>query len=211
MSATAIVLGANSSLIGSLTVTILAIGAMMAAFARKIAANRELHEAREELAELAVSEERLRIARDMHDLLGHSLSVIALKSELAARLLEHDPARAAGELEDIQTVTRQALAEVREAVQGYRRQALADALERARAALGAAGIDCELDGTPVGLPGRRRVGARLGRARGHDQRRAPQRGPALLDPRARRGLRVPRSRSRTTARAITARRSRAAA
>ena len=149
---TAAVLGVDSSVIGSLAVTIVAIGGMMAAFARKIAANRELHEAREELAELAVSEERLRIARDMHDLLGHSLSVIALKSELASRLLEQDPARAADELEDIQTVTRQALAEVREAVQGYRRQALADALERARAALGAAGIDCELDGTPAGLP-----------------------------------------------------------
>ena len=149
---TAALLGTDGDTIASLGVTIVAIGAMMAAFGRKIAANRELHEAREELAELAVSEERLRIARDMHDLLGHSLSVIALKSELVARLLEHDPERAAREVEDIQIVTRQALAEVREAVQGYRRLGLADALERARAALCAAGIDCELEGTPAGLP-----------------------------------------------------------
>ena len=66
--------------------TIVAIGAMMAAFGRIARPNRELHAARDELARLAVSEERLRIARDLHDLLGHSLSVIALKSELARRL-----------------------------------------------------------------------------------------------------------------------------
>jgi two-component system sensor histidine kinase DesK len=144
--------GANASTIASFEVVIISIGAMMAAFGRKIVANRELHEAREELARLAVSEERLRIARDLHDLLGHSLSVIALKSELAGRLLERDPARAAGEIDDIQTVTRQALAEVREAVQGYRRQGLADALDRARTALRAAGIECELDPPPDELP-----------------------------------------------------------
>jgi two-component system sensor histidine kinase DesK len=144
--------GATSSDIASFEIVILAIGAMMIAFARKIAANRELHAAREELAELAVSEERLRIARDLHDLLGHSLSVIALKSELAARLIEHDPARAAKEMDEIQTVTRGALAEVREAVQGYRRQGLADALERARTALRAAGIECELEQAPPELP-----------------------------------------------------------
>jgi two-component system sensor histidine kinase DesK len=143
---------ADASTIASFEIVIVSIGAMMAAFGRKIVANRELHEAREELALLAVSEERLRIARDLHDLLGHSLSLIALKSELAGRLLERDPTRAAGEIEDIQTVTRQALAEVREAVQGYRRQGLADALEGARSALRAAGIECDLDQPPDELP-----------------------------------------------------------
>ncbi|MEO9173888.1 MAG: sensor histidine kinase, partial [Gaiellales bacterium] len=138
--------------IASILIVIVSIGAVMAAFGRKIAANHELHVAREELAVLAVSEERLRIARDLHDLLGHSLSVIALKSELAARLLEREPESAAREIDDIRAVTRQALAEVREAVQGYRRQGLADALERAEAALAAAGIACELDRTPVSLP-----------------------------------------------------------
>jgi two-component system sensor histidine kinase DesK len=99
-----------------------------------------------------VSEERLRIARDLHDLLGHSLSVIALKSELARKLVEREPARAAAELDDIQAVSRTALAEVRDAVQGYRRLALADALEGAQAALAAAGIDCELAEADVALP-----------------------------------------------------------
>jgi two-component system sensor histidine kinase DesK len=144
--------GAGSGTAASFLIVLISIGAMMAAFGRKIVANRELHEAREELALLAVSEERLRIARDMHDLLGHSLSVIALKSELAGRLLERDPERAAQEIEEIQTVTRQALSEVREAVQGYRRQGLADALDGARSALRAAGIECELDQPPAQLP-----------------------------------------------------------
>jgi two-component system sensor histidine kinase DesK len=143
---------ASASTIATFAVVLVAIGSMMGAFARKIATNQELHLAREELAVLAVSEERLRIARDLHDLLGHSLSVIALKSELAGRLLEQEPARAAREIDDIQTVTRQALAEVREAVQGYRRQGLADALEGAEAALAAAGIACELDRPPLALP-----------------------------------------------------------
>ena len=78
--------------------------------------------------------------------------MITLKSELAARLLERDPARAAGELEEIQAVSREALAEVREAVKGYRGLALAESLTRARSALTAAGIDCELAGAPPALP-----------------------------------------------------------
>jgi two-component system sensor histidine kinase DesK len=138
--------------IASLEIVILSIGAMMAAFGRKIVANRELHEAREELAVLAVSEERLRIARDLHDLLGHSLSVIALKSELASRLIERDPVSAAREIEDIRNVTRDALAEVRGAVHGYRTQGLSDALERAETALTAAGIACELERPSRALP-----------------------------------------------------------
>ena len=132
--------------------TVIAIGSMMAAFGRVTRVNRELRETREELATLAVAEERLRIARDVHDLLGHSLSVITLKSELAARLLERDPARAADELEEIQAVSREALAEVREAVKGYRGLALAESITRARSALTAAGIDCELAGAQPALP-----------------------------------------------------------
>ena len=77
--------------------------------------------------------------------------MIALKSELAARLVAR-PARAEAELADIQAVSRQALAEVREAVQGYRQLALGDALAGARTALSAAGIACELDGMPGELP-----------------------------------------------------------
>ncbi len=144
--------GADGSTIASHTLTVLAIGAMMAAFGNAIRTNRELSEAREELARLAVSEERLRIARDLHDLLGHTLSLIALKSELAAKLLPGDPARAREEMSEVQQVTRQALTEVREAVQGYRRLAFADALEGARAALSAAGIDCRVETSAGELP-----------------------------------------------------------
>lgn len=144
--------GHSDSSVGATVLTIVAIGAMTAAFARKIHANWELRRAREELANLAVAEERLRIARDVHDLLGHSLSVIALKSELAAKLLERDPERAAAELADVNAVSRSALAEVRETVQGYRRLALGEAIDGARSALAAAGIGCELHEPGVALP-----------------------------------------------------------
>src|SRR5262249_11471317 len=136
----------------SLTITTLAVGFMLSAFARLIVANTELRAAREEIARLAVADERVRFARDLHDLLGHPLSVIALKSELAVKLLTSEPERAASELVDIRSVTQQALAEVREAVGGYRRIALSDELAGARTALSAAGIDCEVDGDEVSLP-----------------------------------------------------------
>jgi signal transduction histidine kinase len=148
----AAVTGADSGEVATWVLTIVSIGAIMAAFGRITRGNRELREAREELAKLAVSEERLRIARDLHDLLGHSLSVIALKSELAAKLVAQEPRRAESELADIQSVSRQALAEVREAVEGYRRVPLEDALDGARAALSAAGIDCKVDDGDIAVP-----------------------------------------------------------
>lgn len=144
--------GSSASGTGSIVLTIVAIGAMMAAFGRQVQANRQLREARGELARLAVADERLRIARDLHDLLGHTLSVIALKSELAEKLVARDPERAAAELADVQAVTRQALAEVRGAVHAYRQLALADAVRGARAALAAAGIECELDEAELHVP-----------------------------------------------------------
>ena len=82
----------------------------------------------------------MRFARDLHDLLGHSLSLIALKSELAGRLVERDPARARAEMADVEEAARRALAEVRDAVSGYRTVSLAQALAEARSALSAAGI-----------------------------------------------------------------------
>lgn len=111
----------------------------------------ELREAREELARLAVNEERLRFARDLHDLLGHSLSLIVLKSALARKLLDRDAAAASAELADIESVGRQSLVEVRQAVSGYRDQSLAAELDRARSALSAAGIAAtvHMAGTPL--------------------------------------------------------------
>ncbi|MCZ2847377.1 sensor histidine kinase [Modestobacter sp. VKM Ac-2978] len=115
--------------------------------------NRELQEAREELARNAVTEERLRFARDLHDLLGHSLSLIALKSELARRLAEADPARARQEMADVEAAARRALAEVRDAVSGYRQVTCAQALAEARSALTGAGIDVRLPDRVPALPG----------------------------------------------------------
>jgi len=142
----------DGSAIFATVLTIVSIGALMGAFGRIARANRELESTREELARLAVSDERLRFARDLHDLLGHSLSVIALKSELAAKVIDTDPRRAAAELEDIQSVTRAALAEVREAVHGYRGLPLSEALSGAHAALSAAGIELKLADTHRELP-----------------------------------------------------------
>src|SRR5215831_2890595 len=104
-----------------------------------------LKETRAELARMAVAEERLRISRDLHDLLGHSLSVIALKSELAGRMIESDPQRAAREIAELEAVTRRSLAEVRQAVTGYRQPSLAAELAAVRRMLASAGIDCRVD------------------------------------------------------------------
>ena len=102
---------------------------------------RELRAAREELARQAVEQERLRFSRDLHDLLGHTLSVIVVKSEAARRLADRDLAAALGQIADIESVGRQALTEIREAVTGYREGSLATELDRARSALLAAGIE----------------------------------------------------------------------
>jgi two-component system sensor histidine kinase DesK len=104
-----------------------------------------LKETRAELARMAVAEERLRISRDLHDLLGHSLSLIALKSELAGRTLTTDPQRAAKEVAELEAVARRSLAEVRQAVTGYRQPSLAAELAAARRTLASAGVDCRVD------------------------------------------------------------------
>jgi two-component system, NarL family, sensor histidine kinase DesK len=105
----------------------------------------ELHRAREEVKHLAASEERLRLARDLHDLAGHSMATITLKAELARRLIPGDPAAAEKQVADIEQVSRQALADIREAVSGYRRATLAVETVSARTALEAAQIAFEHD------------------------------------------------------------------
>lgn len=114
--------------------------------------NRELRRARAEITRLAVSEERLRFARDLHDLLGHSLSLIALKSELAGRLLESHPTRTALEIADVERVARTALQEVRDAVTGYRTPSLSEELDNANQMLGAAGISTRIKESVIELP-----------------------------------------------------------
>ena len=129
-----------------------AIGLWATAFVRQVAVVAELRSAREELTRLAVNEERLRFARDLHDLLGHSLSLITLKSELAGRLLATAPEKAGAEVHDIEEVARRALREVREAVAGYRNPTLDEELIGAAEMLGAAGIDCRIENEAGVLP-----------------------------------------------------------
>ncbi|MET7679667.1 sensor histidine kinase [Streptomyces sp. NPDC005423] len=112
---------------------------------------RELRDAREELARRAVEKERMRFSRDLHDLLGHTLSVIVVKSEAARRLAPRDLDAALAQVTDIEAVGRQALTEIREAVTGYREGSLATELDRARSALSAARVEpvVRLSGAPL--------------------------------------------------------------
>jgi two-component system sensor histidine kinase DesK len=111
---------------------------------RRVELVSKLRETRAELARMAVADERLRIARDLHDLLGHSLSLITLKAELAGRLLDADPERAAREIAELESVARGSLSEVRAAVTSYRQPTLAAELAAARHMLAAAGMDCQV-------------------------------------------------------------------
>ncbi len=109
-------------------------------FAEQKRADCKLRAALEENLALAAVAERERIARDLHDVLGHTLSVIVLKAELAGRLIPLDPVRATAEMSDVEKTARAALAEIREAIGGYRSRGLAAEIEAARLTLDAAGV-----------------------------------------------------------------------
>jgi two-component system sensor histidine kinase DesK len=128
------------------------LGLDMIGVARMGRAIRELQSARRELARLAVIEERERLSRDLHDLLGQTLAMITLKSELARHLVSEEPDRCVQELWEIERVARQTLREVREAVAGYRQPHLESELEGVRQLLWAAGIDAEIDAIGEVLP-----------------------------------------------------------
>lgn len=132
--------------IGQAAFVVCAISIISFSIIRSITTSWELHAAREEIAHLAVAAERLRIARDLHDLLGHNLSLIALKSELARRLVQVAPERAIVEIGDVEQVARKALQEVREAVASYRQPTLANELQNASEILAAAGIAYHYEG-----------------------------------------------------------------
>jgi two-component system, NarL family, sensor histidine kinase DesK len=106
--------------------------------------NAQLIEARNEITRLALAEQRNQFARDLHDILGHSLTVVAVKAELAGRLTSLDPERAGTEIADVERIARQALADVRAAAAGYREVTLAGELCSAWTALAAAGIEADL-------------------------------------------------------------------
>lgn len=132
--------GVSWSALGQACIFVVAVGIVTVSLVRAITASRELRLAREEITRLAVQTERTRIARDLHDLLGHNLSLIALKSELAGQLLKVAPERAATEIGDVEKTARATLQEVREAVASYRQPTLASELHAAEEILAAAGI-----------------------------------------------------------------------
>lgn len=146
------VVGVDWPWIIALILLVRGLGLDMIGLSLMSSANRELHTTREELARLKVEEERQRMARDLHDLLGHTLSLITLKSKLAGRLVEREPARAVQEIAEIEHIARQTLREVREAVAGYRQPRLENEVDGARQLLEAAGIACSLEYSARSLP-----------------------------------------------------------
>ena len=127
------------------------IGAVTIQAAAKAAGDAKLRMAQEEIERIAKLAERERIARDLHDLLGHTLSVVVLKSELAQKLMSRDPSRALQEIAEVERISRQGLAEVREAITGYRTTGLAAEIEHVRETLTAAGIDAAIETRPLAL------------------------------------------------------------
>lgn len=128
------------------------IGAVTIQASVNTARNARLRMAQDEVARLAKVAERERIARDLHDLLGHTLSVIVLKSELAQKLLARDPERAKLEVAEVERIARDGLAEVREAITGYRSSGVQAELGRVHQALVSAGIETTIDPPSVSLP-----------------------------------------------------------
>ncbi|WP_073952178.1 sensor histidine kinase [Streptomyces kebangsaanensis] len=112
----------------------------------------ELDEARETRTRLAVAEERLRFGRDLHDVMGRNLAVIALKAELAVQLGRRGRPEAVEQMIEVQRLAQESQREVRAVVRGYREADLAAELAGAQGVLAAAGIDCAVTGSPAGLP-----------------------------------------------------------
>ncbi len=121
-------------------------------FAQRNRTNKKLIKAQEEIEHLAKVAERERIARDLHDVLGHTLSVIILKSELAGKLMDRDPQGAENEIREVEQISRQALAEVRDAIRGYRSQGLPAELAQAKATLETAGVAVKCETAKIALP-----------------------------------------------------------
>ncbi|EYB69518.1 signal transduction histidine kinase [Deinococcus phoenicis] len=138
-------------LVPNMIFTLVAAYANHASYRQRVT-SRRLAQVQAEKELLAADAERERIARDLHDLLGHTLSVIVLKSELASKLAGRDPARAAQEIREVERISRDALSEVRAAVSGYRGSGLRSELARAKVALDAAGVRLDYGGQPGPLP-----------------------------------------------------------
>ena len=131
---------AGEPLSWELALTLVALTAFMVGFAGNIRLTIELRATREQLAQAAVAAERERIGRDLHDILGHSLTAITVKAGLARRLLGSDIAAATTEISDVERLAREALADVRATASGFRQVTLAAELAVAKTVLQAAGI-----------------------------------------------------------------------
>ena len=127
------------------------IGAVNGHYSQVHRSNQKLRVAQEEIERLAKVAERERIARDLHDVLGHTLSLIVLKSELASKLADRDPERAGEEIRDVERISREALSEVRQAIGGYRKNNLTEEIDGAKEMLRAAQIECatEIESIPL--------------------------------------------------------------
>lgn len=131
----------------------LTVGGSNVFFAERNRMNCKLRKANEEIEHLAKVAERERIARDLHDVLGHTLSVITLKSELAGKLIDRDPERAGKEIREVENISRQALSDVRDAIRGYRSKGLVAELALAKSTLETAGLTVQCDAaTSMQLP-----------------------------------------------------------
>lgn len=139
-----------------LPAVIVSISLMMAAFGRTTTAMTQLRNTQAQLEALAVERERNRLGRDLHDILGHSLTVITVKAELAGRLLDVDPARARTEIGEVEELARGALADVRATAAGFRGVNVSGELAAARSALDAAGITADLPSSTDVVPADRR-------------------------------------------------------
>ena len=149
--AVGVVVGASASRLAFAVFLTTALGVSMLGVRRMFHLIVELREARDEVARLTATEQQARFARDLHDVLGHNLSVIALKSQVARRTIERDPDTASAALTDIEAVARQSLSDVRDLVAGYRQRSLAEEVAVADELLGAAGIERAID-SPAEVP-----------------------------------------------------------
>ena len=151
--ALALTLGYPWQVVGWLPAVTFVIGLVVHADAVNRRKDAALELSQEEVRRLATAAERERIGRDLHDLLGHTLSLVALKSDLAARLVEGDPVRARAEISEVSRVSREALAQVRSAVTGIRSAGIAAELASARLLLECAGVSMRHDVDDSGLEG----------------------------------------------------------
>jgi len=131
---------------------ILIVGAVNIYYGQVHRDRKKLAQAQEEIEHLAQIAERERIARDLHDVLGHTLSVIVLKSELASKLADADPTRAVQEIKDVERISRDALAQVRATIQGYQARSLEAEAKQAASALEAAGVKVRFDFASADIP-----------------------------------------------------------